>query len=103
MSLEFTPDGAQDIRLRLSERAGEVHLSVHSTDAALTGHLREGIHDLVGSLSDAGYDADAWTPGQQRQQQQQRNPEEERKPRTGGSGWSDGDYDNMLQTSQENL
>ena len=37
MSLEFAPEGARDIKLRLSERAGEVHISLHSNDSALSG------------------------------------------------------------------
>ena len=67
VSLEFTPDGAADVRLRLSERAGDVHIELHSTDAALTGRLSEGVHDLAASLVNAGYDAQAWTPGQDRE------------------------------------
>jgi hypothetical protein len=80
LSLEFAPDGAGDVRLRVSERAGEVHISLHSSDASLSGKLHEGVHDLVGSLSRAGYDAEAWTPGQgqpggnQRQQERQQQP-----------------------------
>ncbi len=63
LSLEFTPDGAQDVRVRLAERAGDVHISLHSTDPALTGRLSDGVHELVGTLASAGYDAQAWTPG----------------------------------------
>jgi hypothetical protein len=71
ISIEFTPDGAQDVRLRLEERAGDVHISLHSTDPVLTGRLSEGVHDLVGTLANAGYDAQAWTPEQGRQNQRQ--------------------------------
>jgi hypothetical protein len=77
VSLEFTPDGAADVRLRLSERAGDVHIELHSTDPALSGRLSDGVHDLATSLADAGYDAQAWTPGQDREGgrgQQQENP-----------------------------
>jgi hypothetical protein len=87
LALEFTPDGAGDVRLRVSERAGEVHISLHSTDSSITGKLHEGVHDLVGSLSKAGYDAEAWTPkhswnsadansGGQRQQQEERRQQQ---------------------------
>jgi hypothetical protein len=86
VSLEFTPDGASDVRLRLSERSGEVHISLHSSDASLSGRLHEGIHDLVGSLSTAGYYAEAWTPNQDRQQNQQ--PEDSPKRRRTGSSSS---------------
>lgn len=62
LAIEFTPDGAGDVRMRMSERAGDVHISLHSTDSGLTGRLSEGLHELVGSLANAGYDAQAWTP-----------------------------------------
>jgi len=81
VSLEFTPDGMSDVKMRLSEHGGEVHISLHSTDSSLTGRIHEGVHDLVGSLSSAGYDAEAWTPGQGRQQQQQRQDENPQQPR----------------------
>jgi hypothetical protein len=78
VTLEFAPDGAGDVKLRVTERAGEVHISLHSSDTSLGGKLHEGVHDLVGSLSKAGYEADAWTPGQghsgnQRQQEERKH------------------------------
>ena len=78
LSLEFTPDGAQDVRVRLAERAGDVHISLHSTDPALSGRLSDGIHDLVGNLSSAGYDAQAWTPEQGRQNNQRQFEDQRR-------------------------
>jgi hypothetical protein len=69
ISIEFSPDGAEDVRLRLAERAGDVHISLHSADPALAGRLSDGVHDLVGTLANAGYDAQAWTPDQGRQNQ----------------------------------
>jgi hypothetical protein len=79
VAIDFSPDGTQDVRLRLTEKAGDVHISLHSTDPALTGHLSAGVHDLVGSLTNAGYDAQAWTSDQGRQHQ--RAFEDQRKPR----------------------
>jgi hypothetical protein len=95
LSLEFAPDGASDVRLRLSEHAGEVHISLHSSDPSLSGRLHEGIHDLVGSLSTAGYDAEAWTPSQGRQQQRQ--PEDSPKKREGKSGSGGEVFSGILQ------
>ena len=71
LALEFAPDGAGDIKVRLSERAGDVHISLHGTDPSLAGRVREGVGELVGSLSKAGYDAEAWTPSEGRQNQRQ--------------------------------
>ena len=78
LALEFTPDGAHDVRVRVAERAGSVHISVHSPDDSLNGRLREGVHDLVGSLSTAGYEADAWTPEHRNSQHNsQENPQQQ--------------------------
>jgi hypothetical protein len=92
VSLEFAPDGMGDVRLRVTERAGEVHISLHSTDASLSGKLHEGVHDLVGSLSTAGYDAEAWTPGQghqgSQQQQEQRKPQHPQADEAGAEEFS---------------
>jgi hypothetical protein len=96
VSLEFAADGAGDVRLRLSERAGEVHISLHSSDPSLSGRLHEGIHDLVGSLSTAGYDAEAWTPGQGRQNQRQPDDSPKRR-RNGDSGDGAEHFGGMLQ------
>jgi hypothetical protein len=84
LALEFTPDGAGDIKLRLSERSGDVHISLHGTDPSLAGRVREGVSDLVGSLAKAGYDAEAWTPGEGRQGQRQQSDQRQslRKPAT---------------------
>ncbi len=72
VSIDFSADGAQDVRLRLSERAGDVHVSLHSADGVLSGSLHAGVGDLVQSLAAAGYDAQAWTPDDGREQQRQR-------------------------------
>jgi hypothetical protein len=96
LALEFTPDGAGDIKIRLSERAGDVHISLHGTDPLLAGRVREGVSDLVGSLSKAGYDAEAWTPGQDRREQQQQ-PEQRKPYRSPANGADEKEFNNMLQ------
>ena len=98
LTLELLDPGleARDVKLRLSERSGEVHISLHSTDQALSGRLHEGVRDLVGSLASAGYDAEAWTAGQGRQNSQ-RQPEGERKPRRdSAASESPDDFSGML-------
>jgi hypothetical protein len=98
VSLEFTPDGAADVRLRLSERGGDVHIELHATDSALTGRLSEGVHDLAASLVNAGYDAQAWTPGQEREDgrgQQQEDPSG--KQRDQGADPDAEDFDTAMQ------
>ena len=96
VSIEFTPDGAQDVRLRLSERGGDVHISLHTTDPSLSGRMNDGVKDLVDSLTTAGYDAQAWTPDQGRQNQRQE--EEPRRTRNQGSGDPDAEtFDGAMQ------
>jgi hypothetical protein len=80
LSLEFTPDGAQDVRVRLAERAGDVHISLHSTDPGLSGRLSDGVHELVGTLAGHGYDAEAWTQGQGRQNHAQQDSGQQNQP-----------------------
>ena len=75
VAIEFRPDGVHDVRVRLAEHAGEVHVSVHSADPVVTQDLREGVTGLAATLAQAGYDARAWTPDQGQKQQQ---PREER-------------------------
>ena len=101
LSLEFAPDGAQDVRVRLAERAGDIHISLHSTDPALSGRLSDGVHELVGTLANAGYDAQAWTHGQGRQnhgEQNQAPPDDPRRNRRGNSADpGTEDFDTMMQ------
>jgi hypothetical protein len=103
VALDFTPDGARDVKVRLSERGGEVHVSVHSTDPSVTKNLRAGVSDLASILEHAGYDAKAWTGGRQQpenpQQQQQQTPQR----RSSGTGAPAEQFDSILQQpNQEN-
>ncbi len=107
VSLEFTPDGARDVRVRLSERGGDVHISLHASDPALTGRLREGVQDLAGALHSAGYDAEAHAGqdsnnnagGRQAQDQQQQH-QQRRRPNPTNTGEDFGGM--MPQNNQEN-
>jgi len=99
LALEFSPDGAGDIKVRLSERAGDVHISLHGTDASLAGRVREGVGDLVGSLSKAGYDAETWTPGQGRQNQRQQPDQRQSARDTGGTNAEE--FSGIFQPIQE--
>jgi hypothetical protein len=83
VAIEFRPDGTHDVRVRLAEHAGEVHVSVHSADPVVTQNLQEGVTGLAATLAQAGYDARAWTPDQgQRQQQPREEREAKREKRT---------------------
>jgi len=103
VSLEFTPDGAREVRVRLSERAGEVHVSLHSSDPAVTKNLRDGVTDLATVLANAGYDAKAWTSGRQQQQNPQQQDEPVSRQRGSGSGEEAENFDSALQGSAPSL
>lgn len=87
--------------MRLAEHAGEVHISLHSTDPALSGRLSDGVHELVGTLANAGYDAQAWTQGQGRQNHSEQNqapPDDPRRNRRGNSNDPGAeDFDALMQ------
>jgi hypothetical protein len=102
VSLEFTPDGAQDVRLRLSQRGGDVHISLHSTDTALTGRLRDGVQDLAGALNTAGYDADAWNSDGRRRRDPGPDEQPQRQARNTRNDSEDDFSRSLRQTTEEN-
>jgi hypothetical protein len=63
ISLKLTSKDQAPVQVRLSERAGELHVSVRTPDAGLTRGLRDGLSDLVGHLEHNGYRAESWQPG----------------------------------------
>jgi hypothetical protein len=101
VALEFTPDGAREVRVRLSERAGEVHVSVHSSDPSVTNSLRSGVTDLASVLAHAGYDAQTWTSGRQQQENPQQHEEQTAQSRGKASGADAESFDQAIQSSQE--
>jgi hypothetical protein len=62
ISLRLTDKDQGSVQVRLSERAGELHVSVRTQDAGLTRGLRDGLSDLVGRLETSGYRAETWQP-----------------------------------------
>ena len=103
VALEFTPDGTRDVKVRLSERGGEVHVSVHSTDPTVTRNLRAGVTDLASVLEHAGYDAKAWTGDRQQQGNPQQQQEQTPQRRNNRSGDGAQQFESILQQpNQEN-
>jgi hypothetical protein len=103
VALEFTPDGTRDVKVRLSERGGEVHVSVHSTDPAVTKDLRAGVTDLASVLERAGYDAKAWAGDRQQQGNPQQQQEQTPQRRNNRSGDHAQQFESILQQpNQEN-
>ena len=92
ISLKLTNQDQASVQVRLSERAGELHVSVRTPDAGLTRGLREGLSDLVGRLEQSGYRAETWRPadnGSTAQDQGRENPSQHHSSQQqngGGSG-----------------
>ena len=63
ISLRLTSADQSSVQVRLTERAGELQVSVRTPDAGLTRGLRDGLPDLMGRLQVNGYRADTWQPG----------------------------------------
>jgi hypothetical protein len=62
ISLKLTSKDQAPVQVRLSERAGELRVSVRTPDTGLTRGLRDGLSDLVGHLEHNGYRAESWQP-----------------------------------------
>jgi hypothetical protein len=58
------PDATgQDTAVRFVERAGEIHVSVRTSDVEMAQSLRGGLNDLVNHLEDGGIRTEVWQPG----------------------------------------
>lgn len=61
--LAFRLEGAADaVEVRLSERGGTVHVSVHTADADLAGTLRQNLGELSTRLDSRGFQAETSQP-----------------------------------------
>jgi len=63
ISLRLSSADQGSVQVRLSERAGELHVTVRTPDTGLTRGLRDGLPDLMGRLQVNGYRAETWQPG----------------------------------------
>ena len=64
VSLRVTDAAEQRVELKITERQGELHVSVRSADADLAGSLRENLGDLLHKLEQSGWRAESWHPPQ---------------------------------------
>ena len=65
ISLRLSSAEQGSVQVRLSERAGELHVTVRTPDTGLTRGLRDGLPDLMSRLQVNGYRAETWQPGGQ--------------------------------------
>ena len=106
ISLKLTNKDQSSVQVRLSERAGELHVSVRTPDAGLTRGLREGLSDLVGRLEQSGYRAETWRPADNTstgQDQGRENPSQQhssQQQNAGGSGTDSRQQQNSREQQQ---
>jgi hypothetical protein len=103
--LELAGQGDRRVEVRVSERAGDMHVEVRTPDTGLAGDLREELPALATKLEQAGFRAETWhpagtaerqrsaeaalgaasqnserQPGERGGQRQQRDPQQQPKP-----------------------
>jgi hypothetical protein len=61
MKFEVT-GGQQRVEVRLSERAGQVQMTVRTADEPLANTLRENLPALNARLAESGFKSEAWHP-----------------------------------------
>jgi hypothetical protein len=61
MKFEVT-GGEQRVEVRVSERGGEVRMTVRTPDSQLAGTLRENLPTLSARLAESGFKSEAWHP-----------------------------------------
>jgi hypothetical protein len=62
ISIRIAPPDSPAVDLRVVERAGQVHVDVRTSDAAMQTSLRQDLGTLTNSLQRAGYHAETFTP-----------------------------------------
>jgi hypothetical protein len=55
--------GGQRVEVSLTERGGDIHVAVRSSDARLSDAMRQDLPALTSKLEQSGFRADAWQPG----------------------------------------
>ena len=63
ISLTVSDSQNQHVEVHLMERAGEVRVSVHAADEAISHSMRADLGSLSGKLAQSGYNAESYTPG----------------------------------------
>ncbi len=62
ISIRIAPPDSPAVDLRVVERAGQVHVDVRTSDAAMQTSLRQDLGTLTNSLQRVGYHAETFTP-----------------------------------------
>jgi hypothetical protein len=97
LSIRISDGTSRAADVRISDRAGEVRISVRSADPGLTTSLRDGLSGLASQLDRHPVSAEIWSPAVtsvKASENQQQNPGESRgEPQAGHSGQSNSGND----------
>jgi hypothetical protein len=74
IQLQVGGQGDSRVEVRVTERAGDVHVSVSTPDARLAGDLRGDLPSLATRLEQSGYHAETWHPAAAGDRQQVSEP-----------------------------
>jgi hypothetical protein len=91
-------DGQNNVDIRMSERAGEIRVMVHTPDGNLANSMRSELPDLVGKLRQAGYQAETWRPAAPPQTDGERRSGADSSPQ---QHWAGGRRDGRQQQQQQ--
>ena len=87
ISLRVADVDAAKVDVRLSERAGKVHVAVRTDDREFAKSLQSDLGELVGRLERKGYSTETWTPGERLNSSSTRDMSGSRDDGS-GSGWT---------------
>ena len=62
ISISVPAGDQQNVQVRLTDRAGEVRVSVHAPNEELAGNLRQDLGSLTAKLNQSGFSTEAFTP-----------------------------------------
>jgi hypothetical protein len=62
ISVRLSVDNKPSVDVRITDRAGEVHVAVRSADPEMAAQVRSGLSELTERLERRGFDAEIWRP-----------------------------------------
>ena len=108
IAVRIPQDGGAPVDLQITERGGEIHVSVRTADTAMQTSLRQDLGTLSNSLERAGYRAEMFTPRETsavpaaREMQTSTNLRDEREqPGSGGGGSGNPQQGRQQQSSRD--
>jgi hypothetical protein len=93
ISIRIAPPDSAPVDLRVTERSGQVHVDVRTSDESMQTSLRQDLGTLTNSLEKAGYHSETFTPdstlNRTASSAQMSNQDDQRDPSKNNSGSGD--------------